>query len=375
MAGYSYTFYAIPKRKAQVAKVDPKVCEKLEALGWFDQPYDGPPSHGGAPHHGSPSDGEARSKGKDKNKVKDKNKGITPSPLSGKEGNAAAFSREDTHSSTAPEVEVSVEVDPEDVFRPGRWFRTLDETAVGSRFLKMLSPQQIPGDKALRTFSRMVDKGEITHAYLTFVWEKVILPNRRSAESEGAMLKSLPEILETMKKEAYSATQESFKLWARSETEKLRELWKEAHKQFHQESFNEKVAELAAFNVEDGVHFFPESLEPDHYCTPLRLLLYYKRCSMNDALGYRLEDLISAFHKDSVWGQLLNRATISLSNFVALEHLVLTPEIASKIPQTREHDVRDLRNNYSEQHWKKITELEGKFADMGTKPPATQQVV
>ena len=371
-AGYSYTFYAIPKKKELVAKVDPKICEKLEAIGWFDLPCDGNPYNGDAPCHGNPSDGEAPTKGKDENKVIDKNKGISPNPLSEKEGDAGAFYREDRDYSELPEVEVCTNEPTEDDFRPGRNYRNLSRTPVGSRFLEMLRPQQVPGDKALRTFSRMVEKGEITQAYLTFLWEKVILPNHQSADNEGELLKSLPEILEIMKLDAYSATQESFKLWAYSKTQRLLDLWKEAHRPFHQERFNQELAKLASFNVEDGVHFFPETLDPDHYCTPFRLLIYLKRCSIDEAHLYQLENLISVLHNDEVWSQLLDRAKIGPSNFMALEHLISDSTISTQIPQIRKHDVQNLRENYSEQHEEKKAELVEKFAALGANPPAVQ---
>lgn len=366
LAGCAYTFYAIPKDRDRVQKISPDVCEKLSAKGWFDLPEDGIPSSGALPDDGNPPHGEALFKGKDEIQEKEKNQGTTPNPLLGKEGSSADLSgkvdsQPDSPASSGSTVDSATTAAP-----AGQHFRKLSQSPVGSRLLKMLRPAQIPGDKALRPLSREVEKGKITNAYLTFLWEKLIQPNQESADKTGSLLKSVPEILEFVKGESYSPNSTLFRQWRPNRISDLKRQWLKGHENLSIEEFQQRVEERTADGPFNGIAFAHGELKPDSYCNPFRLYVYWKLSQGGDIICNE-NTLLEALYDGPIWNHLLDQAATNLEQFLSLELLV--HNLKDKLPPNRPTEVQELREDYCVRHSSKMEQLKAAFADMGCQPP------
>lgn len=396
-AGWAYTFYAIPKDRDRVQKISPDLCEKLTANGWFDLPEDGNPSSGDVPDDGNPRSGEALFKGKDETQGIEENQGRTPSPLSEKEegsvfpfrergGSDDESSDKDTQVSTpgiAPSgdlgVGLSKEMNPNDSRSgeatfpaqvDGRWRSKMLETPVGRRVLDILRPEQIPDDKALRSISNQISRGNLSPDYLAFLEQKKIRPNQKKAEREGDPLYSIAEILTVFTDENWKPGSPAFKSWRNQDLERLKALWRRVNRRDPSGSlFYRELEEVLAKPYRGDLSNFESSPDDSPSVSPFEFfaaVYYHDRGS-----GIRGTDpepeIIEQLTQRHIWDFQLQEAELNSREFTSLWQVV--DRYRSCLPRFCTDELNELRQNWDERRQARKDEIRVGFVRIGATPP------
>lgn len=362
--GWEYQFFTLPKSREIVDNIDQGITEKLDSCGWFGNPDLGYPHSGGEPDNGNPCRGDAPSNEIEGEKKKELRKEKTPSPLSEKEevldlDSGERNSEEDLCPSPADH-------DPGSAVT-GRHRTTMLGSDSGSRFLKLFKPEQIPGDKALRWWARAVEKGELPHAYVTFLEEKIIVPNQIAAKEKGNPLKSIAEILELSKTEAFSFKGQRYRDWSGMRMRSLKDRWTSAHNELDLNEFNIETSQLGAEGFGGGFDFVLSEAEVSSDLTPFRVFIYGLRSRANFP-GYFESELVALLNRSNLWSHLLGEAAVSQKEFISLEKLVAL--LGESIAPDRAVQVAKLREDWICRHQEAVDRLRAEFARFGATPPA-----